>query len=66
MLLESKSKFNWNRPNTTATAGGRSTIADAEGFMRWSATNMYRTSYNDMSAKVSPNIQIYINQLAKC
>lgn len=53
MLLESNSKFNWNRPNTTATAGGRTSIVNAEEFMKWSASNMYRTSYNDMSVKVS-------------
>lgn len=52
MFLDSKSKFNWNRPATTATQGARSSM-NAEDFGRWSSNNMYRTSYNDMSIKVS-------------
>lgn len=68
MLLETKSKFNWGRPNTSAIGpGGMQTITHSESmtrpgtgkvnvedFMRWSSGNMYRTSYNDMSFKVSP------------
>ena len=48
MLLESKSKFNvqpviavHNRPVT------------ADSFFKWSSNNMYRTSYTDMSFKVT-------------
>lgn len=52
MLLESKSKFNWKeRPNTTAST--MRTSVTPQDFARWSASNLYRTSYNDMSAKVS-------------
>ena len=68
MLLEQKSKFSWGRPNTSAIGpGGMQTITHSESmtrpgtgkvnvedFMRWSSGNMYRTSYNDMSFKVSP------------
>ena len=66
MLLDSKSKFNWGRPTTSIFGSGMNTITHsgsmtrpntskvtAEDFMRWSSNNMYRTSYNDMSFKVS-------------
>lgn len=57
MFLESKSKFNWHRPNTTATSsnGFRATNAapvQQDNFAQWSNNHMYRTSYNDMSIKV--------------
>lgn len=51
MFLESKSKFNWNRPATTG--GQTNRPVTAEEFYRWSNNHMYRTSYNDMSLKVS-------------
>lgn len=55
MFLESKSKFNWGRPGTTATCTFRPAV-NPEDFARWSSSNMYRTSYNDMSVKVSITI----------
>ena len=47
-MLESKSKFNWHRPQTSDVG---STV-NVEKFQQWSNNNMYRTSYTDMSTKV--------------
>jgi hypothetical protein len=45
-MLHSKSKFNISSPD-------RNTAFAPDQFILWTDRNMYRTSYNDMSVKVS-------------
>ena len=54
MLLDSKNKFESRRfiPMTPGTTGTPLNISE-RGFQKWGNVNMYRTSYNDMSNRVS-------------
>lgn len=40
-------------PRDTQSPEKRFTSIESPGFQKWTNTNMYRTSYNDMSNKVS-------------
>ena len=55
-FLESKTKFSFQNTRAQSALGERK-------FTQWSNTNFYRTSYNDMSAKVSLNSNNDINFL---
>ena len=52
-LLESKSKFNFSARVTLTNQPTTNRPVTADEFFKWSSNHMYRSSYNDMSTKVS-------------
>lgn len=52
MLLDYKNKFETRRA-VPATSQGTPLAITENKFAKWGNTNMYRTSYNDMSNRVS-------------
>lgn len=54
-LLDYKNKFAISTSGrfVPLTTKGEAPVIQSPGFQKWSNVNMYRTSYNDMSNKVS-------------